>query len=246
LRPIIQKEGYLAIVKGIPAPILGAMAENAIFFSAHAWACRRLFNLKVRGGVGDERVHPLLSGLAGSIAGLATAPFLVPGEYLKCQMQAKHTANKYDNTWKLMTSTYRQPNGIRQLFTGGVATHCREAVGGFGFFALYSASGNWLAPEGGELGTMSLITQGACSGLGYWASMYPIDIVKSRIQTGVSPAGSSLLAIGSTLRDIIRHEGGLRGLYNGFAVVLPRAILTSITIVVSYEYARRFLEPILC
>ncbi|KAK7889248.1 hypothetical protein WMY93_024808 [Mugilogobius chulae] len=58
---------------------------------------------------------------------------------------------------------------------------------------------------------------GACAGLIGQSASYPLDIVRRRMQTaGVT--GSSYCTILGTMREIVKHEGVVRGLYKGLSM----------------------------
>uniref|UniRef100_A0A672YY81 Solute carrier family 25 member 42 n=1 Tax=Sphaeramia orbicularis TaxID=375764 RepID=A0A672YY81_9TELE len=58
---------------------------------------------------------------------------------------------------------------------------------------------------------------GACAGLIGQSASYPLDVVRRRMQTaGVT--GSSYSTILGTMREIVTHEGVVRGLYKGLSM----------------------------
>lgn len=58
---------------------------------------------------------------------------------------------------------------------------------------------------------------GACAGLIGQSASYPLDVVRRRMQTaGVT--GSSYVTILGTMREIVTHEGVVRGLYKGLSM----------------------------
>lgn len=58
---------------------------------------------------------------------------------------------------------------------------------------------------------------GACAGLIGQSASYPLDVVRRRMQTaGVT--GSSYSTILGTMREIVTHEGVIRGLYKGLSM----------------------------
>lgn len=58
---------------------------------------------------------------------------------------------------------------------------------------------------------------GACAGLIGQSASYPLDVVRRRMQTaGVT--GSCYGTILGTMREIVTHEGVVRGLYKGLSM----------------------------
>ena len=74
--------------------------------------------------------------------------------------------------------------------------------------------------------------------MGYLLSMFPIDTVKSRIQSGVGVSGGSF---SSVFMKILTSEG-LLGLYAGMGVTLARALPSNALIFTVYEEVSKFLS----
>ncbi|KAI0372094.1 mitochondrial carrier [Pilatotrama ljubarskyi] len=82
-----RKEGIRGLYRGLPAPIVGAMAENASLF----WAYTELQNA-IHWWTGMPRTQQLSLGqlaLAGGGAGCLTSFVLTPIELVKCKMQVQ-------------------------------------------------------------------------------------------------------------------------------------------------------------
>lgn len=58
---------------------------------------------------------------------------------------------------------------------------------------------------------------GACAGLIGQSASYPLDVVRRRMQTA-GVIGSSYSTILGTMREIVTHEGVIRGLYKGLSM----------------------------
>jgi len=75
--------------------------------------------------------------------------------------------------------------------------------------------------------------------MGYWLSMFPIDTVKSRIQSGVGVAAGA--SFSNVFMKFLATEGP-RGLYAGMGITLARALPSNALIFTVYEEASRFLN----
>ena len=73
-----------------------------------------------------------------------------------------------------------------------------------------------------ELGPFSLMTAGGLAGIAYWALVFPLDTLKTRIQTDSphKPAYSGML---DCARKVVRAEG-LAGLFKGWQPCFARAV----------------------
>ena len=60
--------------------------------------------------------------------------------------------------------------------------------------------------------------------MGYWLVTYPIDSVKSAIQSGpADPRQRQHRRFIETARYLIKHEGGVRRLFKGYGLCVLRA-----------------------
>ncbi len=117
------------------------------------------------------------------------------------------------------------------------------------YFLAYEAAKRWLTPKGGrveELGTLGLLTAGGCGGLGVWLVVFPIDTIKSRIQTDtVGRYERGAKGILQVLREASRQPAGLvRGLYKGFAPCLLRSFPANAACLCAYELTLRALSSL--
>lgn len=93
----------------------------------------------------------------------------------------------------------------------------------------------YLSPNPEEHRPLSAVTvAGMCGGTSYWTLCYPIDVVKSRQQTG-HPG-----RFYSTLTTIYRTEG-TRALFDGLGITLLRSAPSTAALFVVYEYVLRHL-----
>ncbi|KAI6158359.1 mitochondrial carrier [Pisolithus thermaeus] len=117
-----RNEGIRGLYRGLPAPVVGAMAENATLFLSY----NELQSLLRRLDPHPSSQDPTLSQLAlsGAGAGAITSFVLTPIELVKCKMQVQMLApNK--STAILSTST-----GYTAAATSGVASLKRNALPG--------------------------------------------------------------------------------------------------------------------
>ncbi|KAI5122006.1 hypothetical protein M0805_001838 [Coniferiporia weirii] len=87
LRTTWRNEGVRGLYRGVPAPVVGAMAENAILFLMYG-QLQRLCRWWSGGSASDDLSFSQLS-LSAAGAGAATSFFLTPLELVKCKMQVQ-------------------------------------------------------------------------------------------------------------------------------------------------------------
>ena len=82
---------------------------------------------------------------------------------------------------------------------------------------------------------MKTIIAGGFGGICLWTSIFPFDVVKSRIQ--VESSREKLLTV---LLRIARNEG-IAGLYKGLTPTLLRTFPATGALFVAFEYTKEFL-----
>ncbi|KAI9822146.1 MAG: hypothetical protein M1832_003149 [Thelocarpon impressellum] len=235
-------EGVGALVKGAPAPILGYGALNALLFVSY----NRTQTL-----LGEDYAYPS-SGwktwVAGATGGLATWVVSAPTELIKCRVQLSSGGQ---NSWS-MTKEIVRSQGIRGLYFGGGITSLREAVGYGFYFWSYELSKQWMTREH-ESDTYSaakVLVCGGLAGIATWTSIFPLDVIKTRVQTqpfssplspigpneraplldtdGSQPRAAVVKRLGAVqiARDVY-HREGLRPFFRGLGVCSVRAFLVN-------------------
>lgn len=132
-----------------------------------------------------------------------------------------------------MTMEILRTDGVGGLFRGLTSTMAREMPGYFFFFGGYEGSKVLITkgdPE--KAGLLVTIFCGGIGGVCLWSSIFPFDVVKSRIQVE-----SSRDKMTTVLLRIVRTEG-VRGLYRGLGPTLLRTFPSSGALFVAYEYSR--------
>lgn len=74
------------------------------------------------------------------------------------------------------------------------------------------------------------------AGVGFWVFIYPVDVIKSKMQVG--KAGGIELA-----KEIWAQEG-FKGYYRGLAPCLLRAFPAAAATFFVFEYSKNFLEKL--
>ena len=76
---------------------------------------------------------------------------------------------------------------------------------------------------------------GGVGGACLWTSIFPADVIKSRVQ--IQGLSASMLSVGM---DIARKEGFL-ALYSGLTPTICRTIPATAVLFLVYEYTKKFL-----
>ncbi|KAJ7145400.1 mitochondrial carrier domain-containing protein [Mycena crocata] len=262
LRKTWTNEGIRGLYRGLPAPIVGAMAENASLFLSY----RELQDMVKRlnhQNTAEASSMPQIA-LAGAGAGAITSFLLTPIELVKCKMQVQmlvpvaptlSSPLPLPGPISVLLSVIRN-TGFRGLWLGHTGTFIREAGGGGAWFTTKEVVASLLVArrqKGGsrltaastkELRPWESAFSGACAGASFNLAFFPADTVKSMMQTEeeLRPAGktapkTSFLA---TFKAMYRAQG-IRGLYAGCGVTVARSIPSSAIIFLIYDgLSKRF------
>ncbi|KAG1719791.1 mitochondrial carrier [Suillus lakei] len=216
-----KNEGVRGLYRGLPAPIVAAMLENASLFMSYSELQNVIRRINSQ-PLSHDLPLPQLA-LAGAGAGAITSFLLTPVELVKCKMQVQMIAPKplsvsipestvsatLDSSLGPVSRPLPGPiavlmsvirtEGIRGLWLGQTGTLIRECGGGAAWFATKEFVGTTLIKRrGSELTRKDIVPwesalSGACAGGIFNFSMFPADSIKSTMQTeeDLRPRGSN-------------------------------------------------------
>ena len=188
--------------------------------------------------------------LAGAVGGLATWVVSTPTELIKCRAQL---ASPPISSLAIAKQVWRK-EVIKGFYFGGVVTALRDSIGYGFYFWSYELSTRWLASADPSKKESEFSTEAAkvllCGGLAgivTWASIFPLDVIKTRVQTQVfesATEGRPLLTGSQADRrlgaiDIAREayrEGGIKVFFRGLAVCSIRAFIVNAVQWAVYEW----------
>ncbi|KAF8424098.1 solute carrier family 25 protein [Tirmania nivea] len=240
---------------GTAVPIFGQGALNALLFYSYN---RSLLLLGVQNpaNLHDAPLWKIFLGGAGS--GIACFVLTTPMELIKCRAQVTN-----QSSWGVAKELYMAYGRIGGFYLGGTVTGLRDAVGyGFYFWA-YEGSKRYFSMERAALPEASTLLCGGIAGMVGWAAVYPLDVVKTRVQVqavGEKSVGSQGLlgrptaagASGGTVssgygpRMEFRawecakktyRDGGMKVFWNGIWGCLGRGFIVNAVVFYTYEWA---------
>jgi solute carrier family 25 (mitochondrial carnitine/acylcarnitine transporter), member 20/29 len=157
---------------------------------------------------------------------LITAPFERVKVLLQIQGQNPPPPGqkpKYSGGLDVVKQLY-QEGGIRSVFRGSAMTLARDGPGSAAYFAAYEYIKRSLTPKDergnvtGELSMPAVLTAGGAAGIAMWIPVFPIDTIKSRMQSAEGRP-----TIGGIIRSVY-GSGGLKAFFPGFGPALARAV----------------------
>jgi len=251
-----------SLIRGATAPILGYGALNALLFVTYN-RTRDLLHATTQPSSFSHSQQANLWNiwLAGAIGGLATWIVSTPTELIKCRAQLS-SSSAGASTWGI-TRDILKTEGIRGLYFGGVVTALRDSIGYGFYFWSYELSTRFMLQkyppsEHNKMGieAAKVLLCGGLAGVVTWASIFPLDVIKTRVQTQAFSSGenspllstTSVVAEGRRLsaievaRNAYRTEG-VGVFFKGLMVCSFRAFMVNAVQWAVYEWMMRELDP---
>ncbi|EAS37526.3 mitochondrial carnitine:acyl carnitine carrier [Coccidioides immitis RS] len=172
---------------------------------------------------------------------LITAPFERVKVLLQIQGQNPPPAGqkpKYSGGVDVVRQLYKE-GGIRSVFRGSAMTLARDGPGSAAYFAAYEYIKRSLTPKDengnvtGELSLTAILTAGGAAGVAMWIPVFPVDTIKSRLQSAEGRP-----TIGGTIRGVYA-SGGLKAFFPGFGPALARAVPANAATFLGVELAHK-------
>ncbi|KAK0743950.1 mitochondrial carrier domain-containing protein [Schizothecium vesticola] len=229
VRKSIARDGLRrGLYAGVSAPLVGVTPMFAVSFWGYDLGksiVRSTYNLAPDASLSIAQISA--AGFFSAIPMTAiTAPFERVKVILQVQGQkplAPGEKPKYAGASDVVRQLYRS-GGVRSVFRGSAATLARDGPGSAAYFAAYEYIKKALTPRdpvtgeaSGKLSLGAVTLAGAGAGIAMWIPVFPIDTVKSRLQTA-----EGNVTIGGVVRGLYK-AGGYRAFFPGIGPALARA-----------------------
>lgn len=238
IKHVIKNEGLLAFYKGTLAPLFGVGVCVSLQFYGFHEAKRQLLKLL---DLTQLNLWPQ-TYIAGACAGIVNTPVTAPVEQLRILSQL------LSGTQPLLITTVKKiyaEQGVKNgIYRGFGITLLREIQAYGVWFLTYETLlqqiidlQHYKSRE--QVSTPELLLSGALAGNALWLSSYPIDVIKSNIQS--DGFGKNSKFNGNSLKAVkyIYANHGLRGFWRGIVPCLLRAFPCSAGTFASVELALR-------
>eukprot|EP00924_Labyrinthula_sp_SR-Ha-C_P013036 maker-scaffold_12-snap-gene-7.55-mRNA-1 protein AED:0.29 eAED:0.29 QI:31/1/1/1/0/0/3/79/311 len=242
LKQTISIGGVSSLYKGLTSPVFGAALELSTLFVTYG----------ISKSVLNVEQNPTLSNpnpawkylVSGGFGGFCVAFVLTPVELIKCNLQntTSGAAVKFKGPIHYIVENTKA-NGILSFWKGNVSCIMREVPGNVAWYGVYELLKTRVVQKYGKYEQLDDVPLrytmicGSFAGMSYWALPYPVDTIKSRIQT----ATQADVTFGSIAREIYAKEG-IRGFYHGCGVTCARAAFSHALLFYTYEVSYRFLS----
>ncbi|RMZ52865.1 hypothetical protein APUTEX25_000984 [Auxenochlorella protothecoides] len=253
-RQILAGEGPRALFRGMAYPLLTSALQNALVFQTYGAACRCLGAEADGVDPGAESALPLgRVAAAGAAAGFLQTAVCTPVELLKIRLQLQTAARGSPGYVGALDQALRiwRGQGISGLYLGAGMTAARDVPSFAAYFCTFEAvrracesSGSVAAPPTSTADALPghgcVLAAGAAAGLAAWLAVYPLDVVKSRLQAHADASAPGAWRIAA---DMAAREGP-RAFFRGLPATLGRALLVNAVIFSVYEGAHTRLAAI--
>ncbi|CAG0922281.1 unnamed protein product [Notodromas monacha] len=240
----VQTEGLHGLYKGISFPLGGMAVVNAVAFGAYGNMLRHMSN--------PDALESHF--IAGAVSGLAQSFLTAPLELARTRLQLQGQGEGWANFVKqgsadseggivaCIRQIYREAGICRGIFKGLGITLVRDAPACGIYFSVYELMCRMLSVDSfGQSSVWKLSLAGGTGGAMSWLLTYPLDLIKSRMQTdgflGPKKYTSSLdCAIQSY------QEEGWRVFTRGLSSALLRSFPTNATVFAVSAQVFRFFD----
>jgi solute carrier family 25 carnitine/acylcarnitine transporter 20/29 len=231
----VQFGGVASLFRGIGAPFATAALVNASIFCSYGKSTRlwdQCFENK-------KELATFKAVACGTFAGIVSSFLLCPTEHVKVQLQTQqHNGvgtrvvyrDALDATRKIVAN-----HGITGLYRGLIATCCRQGPAFGVYFASYGTIKEWGKQVFGNEWSACVFAGGTAGALS-WGVVYPVDVLKSRIQALPLDASRTESSLANIARSVVKRDGW-RALYRGLGITLVRAFPVNGIIFCVYEYS---------
>jgi len=202
--------------------------------------------LTEKGGEGGKTLGAGQLFTAGVAAGVANGFVSGPVEHIRIRLQTQsNTSPMYSGPLDAIKKIYSQ-HGIAGIYKGQCVTFLREASGYGIYFLVYEKLVQREMSQKGirreQINPLNAVLYGATAGYALWAIIYPIDMIKSRMQTdGFTPStGQKYASARDCMRKVWRTEG-ITAFTRGLGPTLIRSPFANGATFLGFELASRVL-----
>lgn len=245
VRKSVAKDGLRrGLYAGVSAPLVGVTPMFAVSFWGYDLGKDMVRSASAVSPDGTLSIAQIsVAGFFSAIPMTAiTAPFERVKVILQVQGQKKLAPGekpRYSGGLDVVRQLYRE-GGVRSVFRGSAATLARDGPGSAAYFAAYEYIKRKLTPRdpntgkpSGQLSLTAITCAGAAAGVAMWIPVFPIDTVKSRLQTA-----EGNVTIGGVVKGLY-SKGGYKAFFPGFGPALARAVPANAATFLGVELAHQ-------
>lgn len=242
-KTIAHDGGLRGLYRGVAAPLVGVTPMFAISFWGYDLG-QRIVKAADKSYVEGQKLSIGQISTAGFISAIPTTAVAAPFERIKVilQLQGQNKPapgqKQFTGALDVAAHLYRE-GGLKSVFKGSVATFARDGPGSALYFATYEYLKRKLTPPDSNSMSLGAISfAGGMAGVAMWVPVFPIDTIKSNLQSGSAKGG--LITV---TKDIYR-SGGIKAFFPGIGPALARSFPANAATFVGVELAYSFFQQI--
>ncbi|TLD11845.1 hypothetical protein PspLS_11240 [Pyricularia sp. CBS 133598] len=248
VRKSVARDGMRGLYAGVSAPLVGVTPMFAVSFWGYD-----LGKTLVRSATSNQDGPLSIAQIsaAGFFSAIPMTAITAPFERVKVILQVQGQKQlapgekpRYSGGVDVVRQLYKE-GGVRSVFRGSVATLARDGPGSAAYFAAYEYIKRKLSPvdpvtgkPSGELSLMAITCAGAAAGVAMWIPVFPVDTVKSRLQTA-----EGNVTIGGVIKGLYA-KGGYKAFFPGFGPALARAVPANAATFLGVELAHQAMNKV--
>ncbi|KAF2625135.1 mitochondrial carrier [Macroventuria anomochaeta] len=243
LRRGIAKEGLVrGLYAGVSAPLVGVTPMFAVSFWGYDLGKQLVTSLST---VENSQFSVAQVSAAGFFSAIPQTLITAPFERVKVLLQIQGQKNlapgekpKYNGGVDVVRQLYKE-GGIRSVYRGSAMTLARDGPGSAFYFATYETVKRNLTPKDpvtglpGQLSMPAVMAAGGAAGIAMWIPVFPIDTIKSRLQSAEGRP-----TISGTIKGIYAN-GGYKAFFPGIGPAMARAVPANAATFAGVELAQK-------
>lgn len=236
---LLAKGDVMRIYSGFWASVLGSIPSSALYFGTYEFAKQYLNN-----NFGNRLARPLLHMFSAASGNIISSIVFVPKDAIKQKMQAIRTGSMETSLAKGTVNTLNiakqilQQQGLKGFYPSYRATLLRNIPSAIIRFSVYEEIKLLVSSNScGVWTNVGYAIAGGCASSLSSLLTTPIDVVKTRLATGLLPPHTPILG---ALRMIAKTEG-IPALFAGAQARIVLSALFGAVGFVSFEKAKELL-----
>ncbi|KAF1973421.1 mitochondrial carrier [Bimuria novae-zelandiae CBS 107.79] len=243
VRKTIAREGLArGLYAGVSAPLVGVTPMFAVSFWGYDVGKQLVSSFST---VHNNQYSVAQVSAAGFFSAIPMTLITAPFERVKVLLQiqgqkqlAPGEQPKYAGGVDVVRQLYKE-GGIRSVFRGSAMTLARDGPGSACYFATYEVVKRKLTPKDpvtgqpGQLSLTAVMAAGGAAGIAMWIPVFPIDTIKSRLQSAEGRP-----TIRGTIRGIYA-SGGYKAFFPGIGPAMARAVPANAATFLGVELAQK-------
>lgn len=241
LKTLLARDGPRGLYRGVGAPLVGVTPMFAVSFWGYDVGQQIVEAVSKVDASGKLSIAQISA--AGFISAIPMTAITTPFERVKVVLQLQGQGKLAEGQRQLNGSLdavghIYKTGGLSSLFRGSVATLARDGPGSALYFAAYEYIKRKSIDADGNIPMSKIMFAGGCAGVAMWVPVFPIDTIKSNLQSSEVP-----VSIGQVTRSIYAR-GGFKAFFPGVGAALARSFPANAATFAGVELAHRFFKSV--